>query len=173
MTAGPHVRRSVITADKAVVQRVQVPPRQMLDRTRSDATTWRGQPVRSCVVYRARLPRACKGSAVGATGGLSEHGSLNMSEWLQPRNRTPCRSCIAGIFRRAERVRSARRPLPPGKTSGTCTRWTPRGTGPGDRARITGNNVGKGHLPAGACDNLRRFAGIGRPKPVGGIWSDA
>ena len=33
------VNLSVITADKAVIQRVQVPPRQMLDRTSSDATT--------------------------------------------------------------------------------------------------------------------------------------
>jgi hypothetical protein len=42
-----------------------------------------------------------------------------------------------------------------------CTGGKLRGTGPGHLGRSTGNNVGKGHLPAGIGDNLQRCGGIG------------
>ena len=35
------------------------------------------------------------------------------------------------------------------------------------------NNVGKGHLPAGTGDNLRRPVVIVESKSAGGIWSGA
>jgi hypothetical protein len=38
-----------------------------------------------------------------------------MSEYLQPRNSSPCGSCIAGVFSCAERVPAGVRPLSTGK----------------------------------------------------------
>jgi len=48
-----------------------------------------------------------------------------------------------------------------------------RGKGPGTQGRISRDNAGKGHLPAGACDNLQRPVVIGKSKTAGGFWSGA
>jgi hypothetical protein len=48
-----------------------------------------------------------------------------------------------------------------------------RGRGPDAFTQNTGNNVGKGHLPAGLGDNLQGRCGIGQPKPLRGLWSGA
>jgi len=53
---------------------------------------------------RPGRPGAFELSEVGATWGSSEHGSLNIRECLQPRNQSPCGSCIAGFIWRAELV---------------------------------------------------------------------
>ncbi len=38
-------------------------------------------------------------TAVGAIGGPSKRGSLNIKEWLQPRKRTPVEIALQGMTR--------------------------------------------------------------------------
>ena len=47
------------------------------------------------------------------------------------------------------------------------------GYGPKRLYKDRRDNVGKGHLPAGARSNLQRPAEIGEPKSAGGFWSGA
>jgi hypothetical protein len=65
---------------------------------------------------------------VGAIWRPSERGSLNISEYLQPRSVTPCRSCIAGDVLCAERFKSDVRPMSAGKKR-VSTGGTQRGMG--------------------------------------------
>ncbi len=45
--------------------------------------------------------------------------------------------------------------------TGTRTGATHRGMGPGMYQQTRRDNVGKGHLPAGADSNLQRLTGVG------------
>jgi hypothetical protein len=68
-------------ADKAAIQRVEVPPCQLPDfRHVAMPVLWAGNDPRFGLVYTARPPKTLWGLAVGATWGPSESRSLNMSE---------------------------------------------------------------------------------------------
>ena len=47
------------------------------------------------------------------------------------------------------------------------------GYGPKRLYKDRRDNVGKGHLPAGARSNLQRPVELGKPKLAGGFWSGA
>ena len=59
------------------------------------------------------------------------------------------------ICGKADHLRTVGRPMWSWEETGKCTMATHRGKGPGMLRRIRGDNVGKGHLPAGAGSNLQ------------------
>jgi hypothetical protein len=99
-------------------------------------------------------------SAVGATWRSSERECLNMSEYLQPRNSFPHRSCIVGIISRAERVDHNARPVFVGKKRASGTDMTRRGTGSSTFVRIAEITSGTTFGPAGAHSDLQRLGPI-------------
>ena len=108
--------------------------------------------------------------AVGAVRGSSKCGSLNISEWLQPRNRIPASKPRRGGIPRAEPVDYEVRPLSIGKGTGQSTDGARQGRGPSAQTRIVEITLGKTDLPAGADSNLRRLIERGKPESVRGIW---
>ena len=57
----------------------------------------------------------CVNAAVGAVRGLSKYGSLNITEWLQPRNWVPTGKPRRGEISHAEPLNAQVRPMSVGK----------------------------------------------------------
>jgi hypothetical protein len=83
-------------------------------RTRSDAGACGLQGRGYCPVYTARRPQGLSALTVGAARGPSKHGSLNMREWLQPRNLPPRKAVLRDVSR-ADPLDPKGRPMPSGK----------------------------------------------------------
>ena len=98
------------------------------------------------------------GTAVGTTWVVSKPWGLNPSEAvLQPRKKSHSEVAV--------RIRCGSRPVcNTGKAdflweeTGIGTIGSHWGKGPGTWGKTCGDNVGKGHLPAGTGDNLQRPA---------------
>ncbi len=108
-----------------------------------------------------RLPCRLRTAAVGAIGVASKLGGLNISEWLQLRKQARSRNRLSESCGKADPVGMRGRPMSLREETGMCTSTTRRGRGPGIQGKICRDNVGKGHLPAGTGDNLRRLADQG------------
>ena len=108
-------------------------------------------------------------AAVGAIGGSSKHGSLNIMECLQPRETSPVEVALQGlnfVSRTCHRVREADASQ---EGTGECTGRSRRGTGPSAYARIMEITSGSTVFQQEARSNLQRFAVYAKAKPARGF----
>jgi hypothetical protein len=98
--------------------------------------------------------------SVLARGGSDQSGSkcagLNRSKWLQPRKFTAAQKSLCRDRGNADSVTFGGRPMFCWEVTDKCTSGIHRGRDPDTHRRTSGDNVGKGHCPAGADSNLLR-----------------
>jgi hypothetical protein len=121
--------------------------------------------------YKPRLPSAigyCGGSDLGGEQTRRpEHERMTAAPLNLPYG-SRCTDCCGEPSR--SRHGEGRCPL---GSNGRVHQRNHRGMGPSIWGKIRGDNAGKGHVPAGTCDNLHRPTDGGRPRKVGGSWSGA
>ncbi len=141
-------------------------------RTRSDAGACIRKRNGFCPVYTALRPRGTLSPLVGTVRGPSKYGSLNIKEWLQPRERSPHEAVCGNIFHESIFLHLGRDRCRTGR-NGQRHCLVVAGYGPKHLYKDRRDNVGKGQLPAGARSNLQRLVEIGKPKSARGFWSGA
>ena len=155
---------------------VRVPCRQLLVRTASTSDACEGDDACSARMTTPRLPGDRCLTAVGATWVACELGGLNISEWLQSRNNSAALKSLSGALRDADLSLGGEGRCR-GGSNGHVHPADRRDRGPGIQGQAHGDNVGKGHRPAGAattCEDPptkgdQRRRGCARPLQLNGL----
>ena len=113
--------------------------------------------------------RTQKAAAVGATGGPSKHGSLNITECLQPRKTSPVEVALQGLNFVSRTCHPEREADVSQEGTGECTGRSRRGTGPSTYARIMEITSGSTVFQQEARSNLQRLAVYAKAKPARGF----
>ena len=124
------------------------------------------KPLRRELNGPAALRRA---AAVGAIGGPSKHGSLNITECLQPRETSPVEVALQGLNFVSRTCHPEREADAFQEGTGECTGRSRRGTGPSAYARIMEITSGSTVFQQEARSNLQRFAVYAKAKPARGF----
>ena len=95
----------------------------------------------------------CGGDQSGEQNWRPEHNGMAAASLNTPHR---SRTCGCRVERRPAASSGKADAL--WEEMGICTIGANRGMGPGIQGRISRDNAGKGHLPAGACGNLQRPA---------------
>lgn len=93
---------------------------------------------------------------VGAIRVASKTVGLNRSEWLQSRKHWPHGNRCAELRGNADPLSWRGRPMFCWEETDTCTSGIHRDMDPDTQGKISGDNVGKVHVPAGADSYLQR-----------------
>ena len=110
-----------------------------------------------------------KAATVGAIGGPSKHGSLNITECLQPRETSPVEVALQGLNFVSRTCHPEREADASQEGTGERTGRSRRGTGPSAYARIMEITSGSTVFQQEARSNLQRFAVYAKAKPARGF----
>ena len=110
-----------------------------------------------------------RAAAVGAIGGPSKHGSLNITECLQPRETSPVEVALQGLNFVSRTCHLEREADASQEGTGERTGRSRRGTGPSAYARIMEITSGSTVFQQEARSNLQRLAVYAKAKPARGF----